>query len=245
MLAHFLTLLTFLGMQFPFPGPGRSSAGGGGITQVGTPTKCETGSTVTSLNCAYTATSGNSLRVGVFGFLSTGTPTGCTDGTNTYTLIGTRAASTNGAKGGLLRADSITGGSLTINCTTSGNSAGIIIFVVEYSGLGATMDGTDVSCGSSGTGWCAGNGSSTAADSGGMTTSNAVDQITGLIVSDSGGNPCTMTAGTGWTMILSETNGTTFGCAGLQTRITSSTGTYNGTATVANTGWMSIIAASH
>lgn len=205
--------------------------GFGAITRVGSAIQ-NTALSVTTVSVSYTATLGNALVV-VCGSYGTSSLTSMliSDGSNTYTLDQFQAAiAGTGERESVSHAPVTTAGALTITCTANFLAPfGMTVAVAEYSGVSTSLDGSPVSA----------NGTSTALNSGNLTTANPADLLIGGLISGSGG---AITAGSGWTMVQSSATGNP-ASVGLEEQIVSSTGTYAATATSSSGRWASILVA--
>jgi len=220
--------------QVRVPGPGGSApAGAAGPSIVGSQAY-HTASSGTTFAFNYTATGGNRLAVGCVSWNNISSATVTDSASNSYTAGPFQINGNNTAAIGAGYASNITGGSLTITCTWNASSLDPVAFVLEFSGgTGGTDGSTSFASITAGT----------AADSGTIVTLNANDFLVGMFASNSGTNPCTMTAGGSSTMTLSETNTGSYICSGLSTRSVTSIGTYSASATVSSSDWAALIIA--
>jgi hypothetical protein len=214
------------------------STGGGSKTLVGS-TRCNSPSTQTlSASCNYTATAGNTIIMlcGALDASVSGATISATDNkSETYTIEVKSAASSNTVSA-LTRFTNITSGVTSMTCTLSSGTAYVLLFISEWSGLGATQpDGTPQST----------LGSSTnPVLTTGVSTSNATDLIIGGFISNSGSNS-TITAGTGYTCLQCDGNGVADGAGGMEYRIVSSAGTYTVPFTYAVNASFGIVGAAY
>lgn len=216
---------------------GKKAAGGANniVYQSGGSTACAGGSEVTTYNCSNTVTytTGWTVYVWASGYAGSGTINAPTDGTNTYTAIHATLSDGGNAKGRLFRASNVTGGTYTVQWTSS---------VGMYPGLSinaySNVNTSDPNNGSN-----TGTGSGTAPDAGTISTTNAADLIFTCYTGSAGGT-VTHTEPTDFTLRQHYDNGavsTTFACA---EKLETTTGTKGGAFTTSpSTGWVAGVTA--
>lgn len=198
-------------------------------------TVCAGGSEVTTYNCSNTVdyTTGETVYVWASGYGGSGTINAPTDGTNTYDAITSTLSDGGNAKGRLFRASNVTGGTYTVQWTSSaGMYPGLAIHSYSNVTLSSPNDGSN-----------SGTGSSTAPDAGTISTTNAADMIF-TCYTGSAGSAVTHTEPTGFTLRQHYDNGavsTTFACA---EKMETTTGTKGGAWTTSpSTGWVAAVTA--
>lgn len=190
--------------------------------------------TGTTGTCAFTSnvTAGNFIVAHVSSAVAAITPTD----TRGHTYLASQAESvvnTNN-RTRLYYVANITGGANTVQ-VTFGSSSKWILNIAEYSGIKTTSPLLQVN---------AGTGFGTAANSGNITITVADTMLLGSgTIENSAGDP--ITPGTNWGEVLNTATGANTPATGyLEARLTSATGTYDATATLASsTNWAWQIAA--
>lgn len=183
-----------------------------------------TGGTTATTTAVNTATSGSTFEVAV---IYDGTSfTSITDNkSNTWTQVGTettingsnakcRRYKKEGGAGG-------TGHTVTVTCA----SGIIVVLFMEITGSTVVSDGTPSQARD--------NASPFASPS--ITTTSATTLLTSVVWGDSGSNPATTAESTGFSVQVSELDGSSYWVAALATRAVTSTGTYNSSFTQSGT----------
>jgi len=191
----------------------------GQVSKGGTP-----GGTTATTTAVNTATSGSTFEVAV---IYDGTSfTSITDNkSNTWTQVGTettingsnakcRRYKKEGGAGG-------TGHTVTVTCA----SGIIVVLFMEITGSTVVSDGTPSQAQD--------NASPFASPS--ITTTSATTLLTSVVWGDSGSNPATTAESTGFSVQVSELDGSSYWVAALATRAVTSTGTYNSSFTQSGT----------
>ncbi len=189
---------------------------------------------------SYTATSGNLLVVACLVNITNTINLRMIDGVNTWVKDQYITDTTHGQTGYLYHASNVTGGALSLVCQPiapggGGESSpgGYTMFVREYSGFGTSI---------------LGNGSNpltaisavagTSPTIGLLQTAEANALLVSFVTSDSSSASCLSSAGSGWSIVQSNTDASTFPCGALMEQIVSSTGNWTASATIASADWV-------